>query len=292
MDFAFYWKKSKQIIDRLIEDYLASIKEWELLEVSKYILKDGKRFRATLTMFFTEALGGELENSYKAALATEILHSASLALDDIVDYDTVRRGVASAWAVYTNRRVIFITNYLIPTALNMISSYGERALKLSIDLWRDTAIGALKDMYGSPKNYLETIELKTASLFKLSTMLSAFSANKEEYADLMLDLGKYLGIAYQVIDDYVDCVKYEKKEIKELVGSAKQLYEFKGSDYPKYVKEVYNDAVTNYISTVKKLDIKEGFRDTTILIPSFLAYGLLNEAGISEEFQSFSNNKL
>ena len=282
MDFLTYWRRTKEIVDKLIEDYLSDIKDWELLEVSKYILKDGKRFRATLTMFFTEALGGEQSNSYKAALASEILHSSSLALDDIVDYDLTRRGMEAAWAVYTNRRVIFITNFLIPSALNIISSYGERALKLSISLWRDTAIGALKDIFGTPVDYMKTIEYKTASLFKLSTMLSAFAAKREEVVDIMIELGKELGIAYQLIDDYIDVYKYEKGELKVLVGSAKQLYDLKGEDYKEYVKAEYTSAVSNYLSLVRKMDIRQEFREAVISIPDFLAAGLLNEAGINK----------
>lgn len=170
-------------------------------------------------------------------MASEILHSASLALDDIVDYDLIRRGGQAAWAIYTNRKVIFITNYLIPSALNIISSYGEKALKLSIELWKDTAIGALKDIFGSPSEYLITIELKTASLFKLSTMLASFAAKREELVEESLNLGKYIGIAYQLIDDYIDCIKYERGELKELTGSAKQLYDLKGYSYKDFVKK-------------------------------------------------------
>ncbi|BCU68982.1 hexaprenyl pyrophosphate synthase [Stygiolobus caldivivus] len=282
MDFLTYWRQTKEIVDKLIEDYLSDIKDWELLEVSKYILKDGKRFRATLTMFFTEALGGEQSNSYKAALASEILHSSSLALDDIVDYDLTRRGVKAAWAVYSNRKVIFITNFLIPSALNIISSYGEKALKLSIDLWRDTAIGALKDIFGTPLDYMKTIEYKTASLFKLSSMLSAFAAKREDIVDVMLEIGKDLGIAYQLIDDYIDVYKYERGELKELVGSAKQLYDLKGGEYKEYIKIEYENAISNYISLLRKIDIRDEFRQAVITIPDFLTAGLLNEAGINK----------
>lgn len=282
MDLISYWKKSKEIIDKLIEEYLADIKDWDLLEVSKYILKDGKRFRGTLTFLFTEALNGDIRNAYKAALASEILHSASLALDDIVDYDLVRRGNKAAWAVYTNRKVIFVTNYLIPSALRIISTYGEKALNLSIELWKDTAVGALKDIFGSPSEYLVTIELKTASLFKLSTMLASFSAKREDLVDVSLNAGKYLGIAYQLIDDYIDCVKYERGELKELTGSAKQLYELNGSSYRDFVKKEYENAVNNYLDTVRKMEISQDYAESIISLPSFLSIGLLNEAGIDK----------
>ncbi|BAB65480.1 hexaprenyl pyrophosphate synthase [Sulfurisphaera tokodaii] len=282
MDLLSYWKKSKEIIDKLVDDYLVDIKDWQLLEVSKYILKDGKRFRGTLTFLFTEALNGDIKNAYKAALASEILHSASLALDDIVDYDIIRRGGSSAWAIYTNRKVIFITNYLIPSALNIISTYGEEALKISIQLWKDTAVGALKDIFGSPSEYLSTIELKTSSLFKLSTMLASFASHREDLVEETLDIGKYIGIAYQLVDDYIDCVKYERGELKELTGSAKQLYELKGKEYKEFVKKQYENALTNYLDIVRKLEISQDFTEAIISLPTFLTKGLLNEAGLDK----------
>jgi len=282
VDLISYWKKSKEIIDKLIEDYLADIKEWDLLEISKYILKDGKRFRGTLTFLFTEALNGDIKNAYKAALAGEILHSASLALDDIVDYDIVRRGDKAAWAIYTNRKVIFITNYLIPSALRIISTYGQKALNLSIELWRDTAVGALKDIFGSPSEYLLTIELKTASLFKLSTMLASFSARREDLVDASLNAGKYLGIAYQLIDDYIDCIKFDKGELKELTGSAKQLYDLKRDSYKEFVKKEYESAVNNYLDSIRKMEISQDYAEEIISLPTFLTMGLLNEAGIDK----------
>lgn len=282
MDLISYWKKSKEIIDKLIDDYLADIKEWDLLEVSKYILKDGKRFRGTLTFLFTEALNGDIKNAYNAALASEILHSASLALDDIVDYDIVRRGNKAAWAIYTNRKVIFITNYLIPSALRIISSYGSKALNLSIELWKETSIGALKDVFGRPDEYLLTIELKTASLFKLSTMLASFSSKREDLVNTTLNAGKYLGIAYQLVDDYIDCIKFEKGELKELTGSAKQLYELRGNSYKEFVKKEYENAVTNYLDSVKKMEINQDYAEEVISLPTFLSMGLLSEAGIDK----------
>jgi len=282
VDIISYWKKSKEIIDKLIEDYLADIKEWDLIEISKYILKDGKRFRGTLTFLFTESLNGDIKNAYKAALAGEILHSASLALDDIVDYDIVRRGDKAAWAIYTNRKVIFITNYLIPSALRIISTYGQKALNLSIELWKDTAVGALKDIFGSPSEYLLTIELKTASLFKLSTMLASFSARREDLVDASLNAGKYLGIAYQLIDDYIDCIKFEKGELKELTGSAKQLYDLKRDSYKDFVKKEYESAINNYLDSIRKMEISQDYAEEIVSLPTFLTMGLLNEAGIDK----------
>jgi geranylgeranyl pyrophosphate synthase len=277
MSLLEFWGKTKSTIDLMIEDFLKGVKEWEVLEMSKYIMKDGKRFRGTLALFFTEALGGRIESALKGAVATEILHSASLALDDIVDYDVTRRGDKSAWTVYGNRRVIFVTNYLIPTALNMISTYGEIALNTSINLWKDTAVGALKDLYGKKEDYEQTIDLKTSSLFKLSTCIASFASHKVELLDSLLEMGRLLGVMYQVIDDYADV---KTMEPEKLVGSARQLYELAGDKTQEYVKNSFLKYKERYVEMVNQLPFISHFRSDIQQMPDFLITGLLNEAGI------------
>lgn len=275
-----FWFRSRVIIDELVEKFLKETREWEVMEMSKYIMRDGKRFRGTLMFLFNGALGGEEKNAYPGALATEILHSASLALDDIVDYDELRRGMKAAWAVYTNRKVIFVSNYLIPTALNIISGYGEKALKISVDLWKDTAVGALKDMYGKDDDYVRTVELKTASLFKLPAMLASFSSGKIELLDTLMEIGKNLGIIYQIVDDYVDCVTQDKDN---LVGSAKQLFSLTTGRYESYVRLKYNEYKERYIQLVRSLPIDGEYVDQLLALPDFLAFGLIGESGIKNK---------
>lgn len=272
-----FWGKTKSTIDLMIEDFLKGVKDWEILNMSTYIMKDGKRFRGTLALFFTEALGGSLESALKGAVATEILHSASLALDDIVDYDMTRRGDKAAWTIYGNRRVIFVTNFLIPTALNMISSYGEIALNTSINLWKDTAIGALKDLYGNSRDYEETIDLKTSSLFKLSTCIASFASKRVDLLDSLLEMGRLLGVMYQIIDDYIDI---RTVETNQLVGSAKQLYELTEGNAEEYVKTNFARYKDTYVGLAKKIPFTAKFRSDIEQMPDFLATGLLKEAGV------------
>lgn len=277
-----YWAEVKTEIDKLIEDFLSSIKEWEAVEISKYVLHGGKRFRGTLTVYFTEALGGERRKAYEGALAVEILHSASLALDDIVDYDLTRRGKDSAWKVYGNRRVIYVTNFLVPTALEIISkAYGNEAMRISVDLWKETSIGALLDTFGKPQDYWRTIEYKTGSLFKVSTVLASFASERPELLDVMLDVGKYLGLIYQLVDDYIDVYYYVQGKGK-LEGSAKQLFELYGDRARDEVIKKFEEFNHAYLDLVKKLHIKEGFEDGISTLPSFLATGLLLEAGLDK----------
>ncbi|MCY0859155.1 MAG: hexaprenyl pyrophosphate synthase [Sulfolobaceae archaeon] len=282
MDFLEFWLFNKAKLDERINRFIDSIKDWEVLEMSKYILKDGKRYRGVLLLYFNQILGGDPEQAYDASVAVEILHSASLALDDIVDYDLYRRGEKAAWAVFTNRKVIYVTNFLIPTALNMISRYGKKALDLSINLWRDTAIGALKDTYGSFDEYISTVEMKTGSLFKLSTMLAAFTSNRDNLYEAMLDVGKDLGIIYQLVDDYVDYVKYMLGSLQNLSGSALQLYNLARDDVRSYVIKNIEIYKTEYLNILNKIDITEKYLPDLKSIPDVLIAGLLKESGIDK----------
>jgi geranylgeranyl pyrophosphate synthase len=275
-----FWLEAKTTIDKLIEQFLNSNRDWDLVDISTYILKDGKRFRGTLNMFFTVALGGDIKDSYGGALAIEILHSASLALDDIVDLDVTRRGDKAAWVIYGNRKVIFITNYLIPTALRIIqTSYGDDALNTSIELWKDTSVGALRDMYDN-NDYIRTIELKTGSLFKLSTVLSAYASKHYNTKQQMLDVGKYLGIIYQVIDDFVD---YKTKKLEEIDGSAKQLFKYyREGKLEEYVRSVYLEYKQKYDELISNIPFQSKYISEIRSLPEFLANGLLKEANIDK----------
>ncbi len=281
MDLLTYWLEAKSEIDTLISKFLESIKEWETLQVSKYILEGGKRFRGTLTLYFTEALGGERKNAYDGALAVEILHSSSLALDDIVDYDVERRGRDSAWKVFGNRRVIYVSNFLVPYALQIIQrSYGDEALKVSVELWKNTSLGAFLDTFGKPSDYLKTIELKTGSLFMISTVLAAFSSGRPDLKDKMLELGRQLGIVYQVVDDYIDVVLHEQGKAKEPEGSAKQLELLAKGKVRDYVVSLVEKAKHDYLEVVKTLNVRQEFVEGVVTLPNFLISGLLAEAGL------------
>ncbi|TRM85878.1 geranylgeranyl pyrophosphate synthase, partial [Sulfolobus sp. A20-N-G8] len=169
---------------------------------------------------------------------------------------------------------------LIPTALRIIqTSYGDDALNISIELWKDTAVGALKDIYNS-NNYIETIELKTGSLFKLSTVLAAYASKRSNFKNEMLLIGKYLGIIYQVIDDFID---YKVKKIDEIEGSARQLLKYyKEGNLEGYVKSVYLEYKSKYEKTVNQIPFLEEYVDDIRGLPDFLSSGLLKEAGIDK----------
>ncbi|MEM0374185.1 MAG: hypothetical protein QXO96_06520 [Sulfolobales archaeon] len=98
----------------------------------------------------------------------------------------------------------------------------------------------------------------------------------------MLEIGKHLGIIYQLVDDYIDIVRYESREIQELTGTAKQLYDFKGNLYREYLHEVIDREKMEYANLLKKIPIKNEFEKHAYHVPDFLINGLLAEAKIEK----------
>ncbi|BBD72903.1 geranylgeranyl pyrophosphate synthase [Sulfodiicoccus acidiphilus] len=272
-----YWLSRRKVIDRLVEEFLNRNREWEHVDLTRYILKDGKRLRGVLMMLFSEALGATEEQSSKGALAVEVLHAASLALDDIVDGDLERRGDKSAWVVFGNRRVILLSNYLVPLALRYIESYGPDALSTSLKLWLDTAEGALKDLYGRAEDYFKVIELKTASLFKLSMVLAAYSSRREELVDEMMTTGSQLGSIYQLVDDYVDFVRYRRGQIKELEGSALYLYQYTDGNPEEIVNQTVAKLKESYEQEINRIHFPARYHQLIRGLPDLLMAAMLSE---------------
>lgn len=272
-----YWLLKRKVIDGIVERFLQSHREWEHVDLSRYVLRNGKRLRGVLMMLFSEALGATEEESLKGALAVEILHGASLALDDIVDGDVERRGDKSAWTVFGNRRVILVSNYLVPLALKDIETYGYDALSTSVKLWLDTAEGALKDLYGRSEDYFKIIDLKTASLFKLSMVLAAYSSGRRDLVNKMLLAGKYLGSIYQLMDDYVDFVRYRRGEIKQLEGSALYLYEYTDGDPESLVNETVTKLKGMYKAEMSAVKFNETYVELINGLPDLLIAAMLSE---------------
>ncbi|BCU68244.1 geranylgeranyl pyrophosphate synthase [Sulfolobales archaeon HS-7] len=258
MDLFRYWQERKTLIDAKIDDFINQNGDWNIIELSKYMLRDGKRFRGLLVMLVAEFFGSSEEKAIDGALAVEILHAASLALDDIMDGDLERRGKKAAWVVFGNKKVILATNYLIPSALRIISKYGDEALKISVDLWRNIGVGALRDTFETP-DYIDIIELKTGSFFELSTALGIFASGESTYLPEALQLGRSLGIQYQIIDDYMDILKFKGK-LDKLIGSAAVLYKNFGKNVEEYVNTQLDYYMRLYLSTLGEIKIDNEYR--------------------------------
>lgn len=167
-----------------------------------------------LVLLAADAAGGISQRSYVAAAMVELLHTATLIHDDVVDEADERRGFPSINAVWKNKIAILVGDYLLSRGLLVAVENDEFGfLKISSDTVRRMSEGELLQMQKSRKldiqeeEYFRIISDKTASLIGACCELGAFSATDD--ADIRTALrsyGEHVGIAFQIRDDVFDYV--------------------------------------------------------------------------------------
>jgi len=282
-----YIDSRKEIIEQKIREELSEYEE-EVKEVARYIIHGGKRLRGVLTLLVAETLGGSVEKSLNAAIAIEMVHSASLALDDIIDGDLFRRGKPSSWVKYGISHTVLVSNFLIPKAQLLIKIYGFEALVNVISAWLQTTVGEILDAFGDSiplsSQYEKIIDLKTGSVFKMATYLGSKSANAdEEITKIASEYGRYLGVLYQIVDDLTDILSGDPKKLES--KSIKLYLEWLGARDVKNLDEILEKSSKKIIEYVDLIINKASlfpesrYKKLLILFPIFLTYALLKESG-------------
>jgi len=280
------WLSSRLIIEDRLRGVLSRLGDDALPDVARFIVEGGKRFRGFLTIIMAEALGGRPEDAADAAAAIELVQAASLAIDDIIDRDTERRGKASAWRRFGISRTILVSLILIPVAQRIVEKLGFTALFHVIRSWEATVRGEVADSILAsrlgPDKYLRVIELKTAALFKLATLLGAMSAGVRDRALLnrVGEYGRLLGIVYQIADDIADYTRSDRH------GPGEELF-------AKWARTLDPqnplEAAKNYLRTQLQLAAETArsipSRDSGIaklleILPAFLVEKLFEEASL------------
>ena len=184
-----------------------------LREIILHVNKQrGKQMRPMMVLLFGKMFGNIVDATYDAALALELLHTASLVHDDVVDDSMQRRGQASVNAIYNNKLAVLVGDYLLSTALVFTGRCGNpRITNIIGALGQTLADGEIFQMFHSHERlvseevYLEIIRKKTASLFSTSAEVGALSVGApEEYVTRARQIGEYIGICFQIRDDIFD----------------------------------------------------------------------------------------
>ncbi|MBF0649045.1 polyprenyl synthetase family protein [Dysgonomonas sp. GY75] len=182
-------------------------------EIIDYIMKsDGKRIRPILLLLAAKACGEINNTTYNSAITVELLHTASLIHDDVVDESKIRRGMASLNAIYDNKMAVLAGDYFLSTALikSVLTGNIEIISRVS-DLGRDLAEGELnqlslvKELILDEDEYFQVIRKKTASLMSVCMRIGAMSVDaSSEEVERFTKLGEYLGVCFQLRDDIFD----------------------------------------------------------------------------------------
>ena len=183
--------------------------------VVRYVMKQkGKRIRPILVFLVAKALGQVNERTYRGASLVEILHTATLIHDDVVDDADTRRGLASINAVWKNKIAVLMGDYLLAKGLLLSLDNDEFLfLKILSDSVRRMSEAEILQIAKSrkldidEKTYLKIISDKTASLLSTCCQIGAASVTADKgIMGRMRDFGENVGMVFQIRDDLLDYV--------------------------------------------------------------------------------------
>ena len=213
-DFVDLFNKSLTHTDGMLSQVLEHIKK-----------KAGKRMRPMLILLMAKKHGAVSDVTQNAAVGLELLHTASLVHDDVVDDSDERRGQASVNAVYNNKVAVLAGDYLLSTALLHVSfTDNQKIVQYLAELGRTLASGEILQLSNinnqtiSEEAYYEVIKQKTAALFEACCTIGALSAGaSDSEIEAAKQFGQNLGIVFQIRDDIFDY--YDSPEIGKPTGN-------------------------------------------------------------------------
>ena len=187
--------------------------------------RSGKRMRPMLTILMAKNFGMVSDKTYLTAVGLELLHTASLVHDDVVDEADCRRGQSSINNVYGNKSAVLIGDYILSTALLNVAKTGcTKIMECLSELGRTLANGEIMQLTAngsediSEEAYYSIIEQKTAALFEACCEMGAMSVNAAaEDIEEAKKFGRILGTIFQIRDDIFDY--YELSQLGKPTGN-------------------------------------------------------------------------
>lgn len=177
------------------------------------VKKKGKRIRPALVLLSAKAIAGEVsEKTYRGATLVELMHTATLVHDDVVDESMIRRNRFSINALWKNKIAVLIGDYMLSKVLLLAVDHGDHDLLMhiskSVQLMSEgelLQIEKARKLDIDEETYNDIISKKTASLISTCCLIGASSVNAEELQkQWLLKFGYALGLAFQIQDDLLD----------------------------------------------------------------------------------------
>jgi geranylgeranyl diphosphate synthase type I len=176
-------------------------------QMEQVTLSGGKRVRPTITVLVCDALDGEMETAIEFAVGIELVHNASLVVDDIIDESELRRGGQSAWMASGHGPAIVTSDGLLGEAFSLFAVDGQAIETVSEALVR-LGEGEATELLTEPTTEAEYLQLagrKTGALFRAAAELGAIAADADKQT--VEAFGRYaeqVGVAFQIRDDVLD----------------------------------------------------------------------------------------
>ena len=266
-------------VEALIQQKLKS--DVNLIEKmsNHHLSSGGKRLRALLTLGSAKLTGyNENKRDINLAACVELIHSATLLHDDVIDESELRRGKKTTNSIWGNQSSILVGDYLLSRCFEMMVEDGDlEILKLLSSTSAKIAQGEVLQLQHKgeadllEETYIDIINLKTASLFSAATKTGAClsDANIKEKKALE-SYGRNLGLAFQIADDALDYYAKEKLFGKEV---GKDFFEGKVTLPLITIFQKGNEEEKNFLTEIMKKEnrTEEDFSETLALIYKYKA---------------------
>lgn len=200
-------------------------------KVAGYVLQQkGKQARPMLVLLSANIAGGINDGTYRAAALVELLHTATLIHDDVVDTADMRRGLPAINALWKNKVAVLMGDYLLSRGLLLALKHRDhRFLEIISDAVKRMSEGELlqiektRSLDIDEATYFKIISDKTASLISTSCEIGAASASSDNAVQQSLrTCGEAIGIAFQIQDDILDYLGKSSKTGKPVGGDIKE----------------------------------------------------------------------
>ena len=203
-----YLDRRVGLVNDRLESLVEAVEPPELAaELDHVALSGGKRVRPAVTVLACEAVGGAPEDAVDFAVGVELVHNASLVIDDIIDRSEMRRGTPSAWAEFGYGPAIVASDGLLGEAFALFSE-NERAMRIVAEAMVELGEGEATELVARPESEAEYMTLarrKTGVLFRAAAELGAVAGGADAFTiESLGDYAERVGVAFQIRDDVLD----------------------------------------------------------------------------------------
>ncbi|WP_247729774.1 polyprenyl synthetase family protein [Halovivax limisalsi] len=202
--------RRQRLIEARLEDVCGDLEPDALrTSVSEAVLSGGKRVRPMVTLLSCETVGGTAEGALDFGVGIELVHTASLLVDDIIDRSAVRRGAESTWSAHGHGPAIVTSDGLLGEAFALFSDEpaAMRAVSRAMVELGEGEATELTAMPTSEAEYVALARRKTGALFRAAAELGAIAADGDRATiDALGEYAERVGVAFQIRDDVLDAV--------------------------------------------------------------------------------------
>ncbi|QSG04224.1 polyprenyl synthetase family protein [Natranaeroarchaeum sulfidigenes] len=210
-----FLERRRGLVENRLEAVLDEVEPTELSEELEHVaLSGGKRVRPLVTILACEAADGDAEDAVDFGVGIELVHNASLVIDDVIDQSEMRRGVESAWTAHGFGPAIIASDGLLGEAFELFSDE-PRAMQAATESMIELGEGEATELVAQPTNEAEYMQLarrKTGALFRAAAELGAIAADADPFTvEAFGEYAERMGVAFQIRDDVLDATADAEK---------------------------------------------------------------------------------